>query len=405
MSKHNKDKKISGKPKNIHKYILDLIMTIIMVLLMRTFFTGLLLHEALGIAVFLMVILHQIFNWKCTKGLLKCLFKKDIKLSTRIGVIIDITLVFVIAGIIITGIIISKVIFGFDLNADLVLAASGLHHSLGYIALILISIHLGLHWSSIMAFFRKIFNLKTFNVVRTTVLRIITFLIVIAGIRGSFQQNVLTKITDGFTTSGGDESATATKTVSYTTKKDDDAAATTSTTPQTLEEYLSSLHCTGCGKHCPLSAPKCSVGAGQAEQAKAEYEATVKQSESTDNSSTTTSQETSTTTQSLQDYLSGLNCNLCPNHCPLTNPQCSRGEEQVAVATKEYYASAAETQEDVATTEESTVVTTVSDSGSNDTIMAALTDFLPIMGLYIAGTHYLVMIPKYMEGKNKSKKE
>ena len=150
-----------------------------------------------------------------------------------------------------------------------------------------------------------------------------------------------------------------------------------STATQTLEEYLSNLNCTGCSKHYPLSAPKCSVGTAQAEKAKVEYEATIKQSQSTDNSASP---------QTLKNFLAGLTCTLCPKHCLLINPGCSKGEEQVAIATKEYY---------------SNIVTTSEEQDeSEDIIIVTLTDFLPIMGLYIAGTHYLVMIPKYLKEKS-----
>ena len=91
-----------------------------------------------------------------------------------------------ILGIIITDIIISKEVFKLDLELGLISVGNNLYYSLSYVALILISIHIGLHWVSIMGFFKRIFNLKTFNKARTIVLRIITLLIVIAGIRGSF---------------------------------------------------------------------------------------------------------------------------------------------------------------------------------------------------------------------------
>ena len=353
-SKHN-SKNASKMPKNIHKYILDLIMTIIMVLLMKTIFTGLLLHEILGIAVFIMIIVHQLLNLNYTKCLFQSFFKKGIKLSCKIGILIDIALAFVVLGIIITGIIISKELFSLGFSSDLMLQASSLHHSLGYIALILISVHIGIHWSAIMAFCRKIFNLKTFNKARTIALRIITLLIVIAGIKGSFQQNILTKVTEGFT--NNDESVVST--TDYTKDLDDEKyAATEATVPKTLEEYLSSLYCTGCSKHCPLSAPKCSVGAEQAQEAKIEYEALVKEAQSsgTTNTSNSNSQtETNTSTGNT------------------TNQSTPVAEEVKDDNIEKDYPG----------------------------IMTALTDFLPIMGMYVAGTHYLVMIPKYLANKKK----
>lgn len=40
-----------------------------------------------------------------------------------------------------------------------------------------------------------------------------------------------------------------------------------------LQEYLSKLFCSGCGRHCPLTAPQCATGQAYVEQATAEFEA------------------------------------------------------------------------------------------------------------------------------------
>ena len=59
-----------------------------------------------------------------------------------------------------------------------------------------------------------------------------------------------------------------------------------------------------------------------------------------------------------------------------------------AEATKEYYATIAV---------EGQLGETDGNGNNSPTILEALTDFVPIMGLYIAGTHYLVMLPKSMK--------
>lgn len=42
-------------------------------------------------------------------------------------------------------------------------------------------------------------------------------------------------------------------------------------TPPSLEDFLSKLTCTGCGKHCSLLYPRCGRGNMQAQQAEEEY--------------------------------------------------------------------------------------------------------------------------------------
>ena len=50
--------------------------------------------------------------------------------------------------------------------------------------------------------------------------------------------------------------------------------STETTSPPSLEEYLSKLTCTGCGKRCSLLRPRCGKGQMQAERAKEQYYST-----------------------------------------------------------------------------------------------------------------------------------
>ena len=50
--------------------------------------------------------------------------------------------------------------------------------------------------------------------------------------------------------------------------------STETTPPPSLEEYLSKLTCTGCGKRCSLLRPRCGKGQMQAERAKDQYYST-----------------------------------------------------------------------------------------------------------------------------------
>lgn len=411
--------KNNRKSSNLHKYILDLTMTIIMILLMKLTFTGMLWHEILGLAVFFLFMIHQVFNWTYTKNILKRFFNKGMKWDIRLGMIIDLILLVDVAGIALTGILISKEIFSFGVGT---LKMSAMHHSLSYLALILISVHLGLHWKSIMNGMKKMFRLKAVSTARTVFMRFLTLLIVLAGIRGSFSQTMYTKVTDGFLYEEDEDEVSEAVGVGYETEDLKDAAtATTGSTSEkddpdlvpvadvvTLEEYLSKLHCDGCNKHCPLTAPQCSTGVREAQEATKDYNATL-QSAATASSSTsnptatpTESSPSSTTnptatedtdltdsqTPTLQEYLGSLFCNQCPKHCSLTAPQCGGGEEMAAEATKEYYATIAV---------EGQLGETNGNGNNSPTILEALTDFVPIMVLYIAGTHYLVMFPKSMK--------
>jgi len=390
--------------KKHHKYILDLIMTIVMILLMKIAFVGILWHELIGLGIFFLFVIHNILNFKFFKTVFKKFFSSSMKMKIKLGIVLDIILSLVVTGIIITGIMISKEIFPFGYIGF----TSSLHHSLSYLSIILISVHIGLHWQEIMGGFRKLFRLKTLSKLRTYSLRVVTIFIVIFGIKGSFNQDLSGKLlevvkssdnkiakenqVEGYSNTGSSivEESKINQYKNHNGNgnddgddKDDkkvisstDTNTTTTTAPVSLQEYLSKLHCNGCSKHCPLTAPQCGIGEQQAIQATDEYNATKTTTKTTDASSSNT-----TAPVSLEEYLSKLHCNGCSRHCPLSAPQCGVGERQAVEATSVYYKEESISGEAVQTTN----------------LGEVLTDYLPMMGMFIAGTHYLVMIPKYLK--------
>ena len=70
-----------------------------------------------------------------------------------------------------------------------------------------------------------------------------------------------------------DESqATTNPTTSIKDDKTIDQTPESSEPAITITDYLSSLFCTGCSKHCPLTNPQCSRGDIQVKQATQEYQ-------------------------------------------------------------------------------------------------------------------------------------
>ncbi len=382
--------------KKHHKYILDTVMTLIMVLLMKIAFVGLLWHEILGLGIFFLFLIHNILNFNYLKCIIKKFFSDCVKPKMKVGIVLDVLLSLVVTGIVVTGIMVSKEIFPFGYIGFV----STLHHSLSYLALILISVHVGLHWFEIMGAFRKIFKLENVNRARTYFLRIVTLFIVFFGIKGSFNQDVAGKLLE-FNETGDSIDLSDVKVEGYSSTvvsanddvdddvDDVDGNDVTATPIVSLEEYLSNLHCNGCHKHCPLSAPQCNIGQQNALAATEEYNASkgtpavTETKSSDDDKSKTTNQTTTTTSGSIEDYLSKLYCNGCSRHCPLSAPQCGVGQQQAVEATNVFYenGAAGEIQVSIGVGE-------------------VLTDFLPMMGMYIAGAHYLVMIPKYLKERD-----
>lgn len=370
------------------KMILDSVMTVLMLLLMKVAFVGLLFHELLGIGVFLLFFLHNILNWTCTKSIIKKLFSPTLQGKVRFGMILNFLLFFSVTMIVGTGVLMSESLFNFRLSLTQTSIVSAVHHTLSYLTLLLLAVHIGLHWTAIMAGFRKMFHLQTLNRARTFILRGITLAIVVLGIRGSFTQEVYGRLTEikqvdqNLQREENDGSGyQSSEKEDQDIEKDKKTVTAQDTTPPiNLEEYLSKLYCNHCPKHCPLSAPQCSNGAQEAAIAQAEYYASQKGATSANkNSSSTTTGELTATTPSLEDFLSKLHCTMCPRNCPLSDPQCAKGEQQAAQASSDYYSQYG-----------------LEDNTGNFILGEALVDFLPIMGMYIAGTHYLLLLPKHL---------
>ena len=139
------------------KIILDIIMFIIMFLLMKLLFTGIVLHEILGLVIFGLFIIHKLMNFTWIKNITKGLFNRNkINGKIKFRYYIDWLLFIDVLIIIITGIIISQVLFlnWFVYNA----IWSDIHHLAAAIGFILIVLHTLLHYVEIKAAFKKKIN-------------------------------------------------------------------------------------------------------------------------------------------------------------------------------------------------------------------------------------------------------
>jgi hypothetical protein len=106
----------------------------------------------------------------------------------------------------------------------------------------------------------------------------------------------------------------------------------------------------------------------------------------------------------LQEYLSKLYCTGCSKRCPLTALRCSRGTRYKNAAVAQYNSLYGENSSNKGSTSPAATPGPGSASnsgfGSNSGTGSASgpqntpIDFIAIMGLFVAGTHYTVTIPK-----------
>lgn len=271
------------------KIILDIIMIIIMLLLMNLQVTGLNIHEILGIIIFALFIIHKVLNKKWITAMSKNIFNKNIKPKTKVMYWLDVILLIILTINVLTGILISKCILT-NITVNNVELTTNIHNIVSIISIILIAIHLSFHLENMIAKIKKAFRepieFSTIDIIVKCVYAIIAITTVYVLVK-----SILFKESDN----------TSTNTISNNTvitKKEEDEQTNSNTTnstvtdmPESIEEYLSKLFCTGCGRHCPLTSPQCGRGMSSQTAKVEEYNETYNTNVTYSNSSNVTNKK------------------------------------------------------------------------------------------------------------------
>ena len=148
----------------------DFFMSALMILLMAYQVAGETAHEVLGTAVGVLFLAHAWLNRRWFASFYKGRFTLLRALQTTLIVLVLLVSLVVMA----TGVMISGTVFAFlDIRAGTA-AARTLHLCSSYWALVLMSYHVGLHWSMIMGMTRSVFSLKPKTGAATWFLRLIS---------------------------------------------------------------------------------------------------------------------------------------------------------------------------------------------------------------------------------------
>jgi Domain of unknown function (DUF4405) len=146
-------------------------------------------HELIGTSMFLLVIVHNVFNrwWygTITRG----------RRAPRglITTVLNLSLLTVMLVLLITSLMISRDMFGF-LSLGGGFTVREIHKLASYWALVIMSIHLGLHWSMVMGVLRGAIGTTKTSAVRTTALRVIAVAIATHGVHSSFEMTIGSKL-------------------------------------------------------------------------------------------------------------------------------------------------------------------------------------------------------------------
>lgn len=149
--------------KNKVRIFLDLLMIIVFALLYnKMVIWGLAFHEIAGLAIGAVFIVHIILSWTWVKQMTLHLFNQAIAFKSRIVYLVDWLVLLSMSYVLASGILISKIIFP-NLSVGDPRYFTRTHISIAYLTLLLIGIHLGLHWDWVMRTFNRLFKITRIN--------------------------------------------------------------------------------------------------------------------------------------------------------------------------------------------------------------------------------------------------
>jgi uncharacterized protein YjeT (DUF2065 family) len=145
--------------KNIVKIVLDIIMTVLLILMYSKNVISISFHEVGGLVVCGLFLIHKGLNWKWIVTVSKRLFDKSLPAKTRLGYIVNVLLFISTIFVALSGIMISKTIIIFrSISSEGMFWKMG-HYFSAAILLVLVGVHIGLHWSFIKSMFGKMLKL------------------------------------------------------------------------------------------------------------------------------------------------------------------------------------------------------------------------------------------------------
>lgn len=148
------------KKVNYVKLGLDLVLGVVFALFFNDrVLGGLSFHEIAGLIFGVDIIVHVFLNFKWVKNVTIKIFNRSLPGKTRLSYLLNLLLFILMITIIVTGIIVSKVVFP-NLTLGNERWLQMLHLSVSYLTLVLVAIHIGLHWQWVINMSKKTFKIS-----------------------------------------------------------------------------------------------------------------------------------------------------------------------------------------------------------------------------------------------------
>ena len=177
----------------VQRLSLDLVMTALILLEFAYRLTGSTVHELIGVSLLTLLVIHGAWNWRWLAALCKGRYAARRVASTTINaLLLTAALLMVVSGV-----LNSELLFSLT-QVELDLLPRELHTAAAYGFLILIGVHLGMHWKMIMAETGKLAGGSAVFLppwLRSASLQVAAIAIAAYGVVASFERSVFLRLT------------------------------------------------------------------------------------------------------------------------------------------------------------------------------------------------------------------
>lgn len=172
------------------RLVIDLSMTVLLLVAMANHITGNIIHELVGVILFLLFIAHNTLN----RRWYKMIFKGKHNVRRILSIAVNLLFLVSMAVVMLSSVPISRDIFAFiPINNNMILLQ--IHVMTSYWGFIFMAVHIGMSWGTIINAVRKMTGITGTSRIRTIGLRVIAVLIVVYGVQASFEREMFYKLT------------------------------------------------------------------------------------------------------------------------------------------------------------------------------------------------------------------
>ena len=172
------------RKKQMLKIMVDITMLILLFLLMSRHITGNLLHEWLGIGIFVLFVIHHVLNISWWKNMGRGRYSRFRKVQT----VLDMLILADMLAMMISSILCSQYVFS-SLHIGGTMLGRTIHLAGSYWAFVLLSLHLGLHFPMFAGMAKKQFGAEKYAVMGK-VFRWLFFLAALYGVVAFIQRDL-----------------------------------------------------------------------------------------------------------------------------------------------------------------------------------------------------------------------